>query len=236
MKAAILFSGGIESTVLLMQAIHTEAITSITVLFFDYGQKAARAEAEAIESILREVNQFNFKYIKIDSTIFGNNPLTDRNTEVDKYENYEEWQESFQPEEISPTTVPFRNGVFLAMGAAWCEANSHNLLYFGATGEWDYTGGFWGIFYPDCTPEFVGAMGASIQLGCKNVRLVAPFIWMNEKAVIVEDLYNYSAKLLKLTYSCYEGYEKHCGRCSGCLSRMEAFDKANVDDETEYEA
>ena len=37
-----------------------------------------------------------------------------------------------------------------------------------------------------------------------------------------------------LTWSCYKGGEKHCGKCGTCMERREAFELAGVPDPTEY--
>ena len=38
-----------------------------------------------------------------------------------------------------------------------------------------------------------------------------------------------------LTYSCYKGGEKHCGKCGTCVERREAMAEAGIDDPTIYE-
>ncbi len=38
----------------------------------------------------------------------------------------------------------------------------------------------------------------------------------------------------ELTWSCYKGEEKHCGRCGTCVERKEAFRLGKVKDPTEY--
>ena len=39
----------------------------------------------------------------------------------------------------------------------------------------------------------------------------------------------------ELTWSCYNGGERHCGRCGTCVERAEAFYLAGVPDPTQYE-
>lgn len=38
-----------------------------------------------------------------------------------------------------------------------------------------------------------------------------------------------------LTYSCYKGQDKHCGRCGTCVERKEALRDAGIQDPTNYE-
>ena len=38
-----------------------------------------------------------------------------------------------------------------------------------------------------------------------------------------------------LTYSCYKGHEKHCGKCGTCTERKESFEQAGIPDPTKYE-
>ncbi len=39
-----------------------------------------------------------------------------------------------------------------------------------------------------------------------------------------------------LTWSCYVGGDKHCGKCGTCVERKEAFVRAGVQDPTVYRA
>ncbi|MFM9016174.1 MAG: 7-cyano-7-deazaguanine synthase, partial [Verrucomicrobiota bacterium] len=39
-----------------------------------------------------------------------------------------------------------------------------------------------------------------------------------------------------LTWSCYVGGERHCGKCGTCVERKEAFRLAGVADPTDYAA
>ena len=41
---------------------------------------------------------------------------------------------------------------------------------------------------------------------------------------------------LELTWSCYKGLDKHCGKCGTCVERKEAFVLVNVPDPTIYAA
>jgi Predicted PP-loop superfamily ATPase len=85
--------------------------------------------------------------------------------------------------------------------------------------------------YPDCRPEFVEAFNRAAQAGTYNgVRVVSPYCDITKRDIALRGKalgIDYS-----LTYSCYKGGEKHCGRCGTCTERKEALEGF---DPTEYE-
>ena len=91
--------------------------------------------------------------------------------------------------------------------------------------------------FPDATPAFFRAMGHSLSLGLDHrVEVVTPLIAMRKDAVI-----RMGEKLgvpFELTLSCMNPLEGevpvHCGQCSKCRERRDAFDAASVKDPTTY--
>ena len=87
--------------------------------------------------------------------------------------------------------------------------------------------------YPDCRADFISNMcEAMIQGTYGSVEIDSPFctITKTDIAKIGDELgVNWEE-----TYSCYKGGHIHCGRCSTCYERREAFVDAGVDDPTEY--
>jgi len=151
--------------------------------------------------------------------------LVDPNLEQPEL-SYQEISDSFG---VSPTYVPFRNGNLLSAAAALALVEGAGCIYYGAHAE-DARG----FAYPDCTPEFNGAMANAIYIGTYHqVRLLTPLQWLNKKE-IVETAQRLNAPV-HLTYSCYSGRELHCGKCPTCVSRIAAFKLAGLKDPVQYE-
>ncbi len=86
-----------------------------------------------------------------------------------------------------------------------------------------------GEAYPDCSPEFVDAMAASISLGTGGaLRLEAPFVSEDKAAIVRAGLA--LGVPYELTWSCYEGGEVPCGQCATCLDRQKAFEANGTTD------
>ena len=88
--------------------------------------------------------------------------------------------------------------------------------------------------FPDATPEFFGAMGAALSLGlAAPIAIEAPFAALEKSDVIRRgvDL----GVPFELTLSCMQPRDGlHCGRCSKCRERRDAFHDAGVADPTPY--
>jgi 7-cyano-7-deazaguanine synthase len=88
--------------------------------------------------------------------------------------------------------------------------------------------------FPDATPEFFAAMGRALSLGLAHpIEVDAPFASMHKSDVIRLGM-SLGVPLDK-TLSCMNPKEgRHCGRCSKCRERQDAFSEAGVDDPTVY--
>jgi 7-cyano-7-deazaguanine synthase len=135
--------------------------------------------------------------------------------------------------------VPFRNGFMISALASYVQGQfQHSLnkdkadwaIYFGAHAEDALN---WA--YPDCTPEFIGAMANAVYVGTYHkVRLITPLQWMN-KADIIRKGTELNVPW-NLTWSCYAGGSLHCGVCPTCRARRQGFIAAGVNDPTPYAA
>jgi 7-cyano-7-deazaguanine synthase len=98
--------------------------------------------------------------------------------------------------------------------------------------------------FPDARPEFFAAMAQSLSLGLDHaIEIVTPFVTWEK-----EDVIKRGVKLkvpFELTLSCMNPVSPsspkpqasspiHCGLCSKCRERRDAFDAAGVSDPTPY--
>lgn len=88
--------------------------------------------------------------------------------------------------------------------------------------------------FPDATRTFFDAMAKALSLGLDHpITIDAPFASMDKSAVI-----RLGVELgvpLELTLSCMNPREElHCGECSKCRERRDAFAEAGVPDPTPY--
>jgi 7-cyano-7-deazaguanine synthase len=88
--------------------------------------------------------------------------------------------------------------------------------------------------FPDATPQFFDAMERALSAGLAvPIGIKAPFARMDKADVI--RLGRELGVPLELTLSCMQPREGvHCGRCSKCRERIDAFEKAGGSDPTKY--
>ena len=88
--------------------------------------------------------------------------------------------------------------------------------------------------FPDATPEFFSAMARAMSLGlAHSIEILTPFASLHKDEVI-----KLGVSLgvdLSLTLSCMNPTKGlHCGQCSKCRERRDAFAAAAVPDPTQY--
>lgn len=221
-KALIVLSGGLDSTTCLAMAsdMHQDLVT----VTFRYGQKHS-AEAEAAARI---ADIYGADHVLIDlPRIFSGTESTlvaDNDLPMPQM-SYEDMNESYG---VSPTYVPYRNGNLLSMATTVALVEGAEEVWAGMHGEDAHN---WA--YPDCTPEFLGAMANAIYVGSYHkVRLVTPLMHAT-KSDVVRLALQYDAPIAE-TMSCYEGTRPACGTCPTCVGRIKAFRDVGVPDKIEY--
>lgn len=216
-KALVLHSGGIDSSVCLAIAICEHGAENVESIGINYGQRH-HVELDYAQQFCDHlhVQRRVITLPPIEGSI-----LTDPNAEIPKI-SYDEI------EGLSPAYVPFRNGLMLSNMAAIAQGEGFGLIYYGAHAEDAFN---WA--YPDCTPEFNGAMANAIFIGTnQEVQLITPFQWSKKHEIISKGVI--LGVPFGLTWSCYVGGEKHCGECPTCIARKEAFAANYINDPTSY--
>ena len=98
------------------------------------------------------------------------------------------------------------------------------VIYYGAHA--DDSAGF---AYPDCSPVFNQAMNEAIWEGSGHqLKIEAPFVNVSKAEVVRIGLE--LGVPYELTWSCYEGGEKPCGKCGTCIDRAAAFQANHMED------
>ncbi len=221
-QAYILVSGGMDSTTLLLHAIAQFGKVNVHAMSVDYGQRHQK-EILIGQQYCKNLG-IPHRFLDL-SGVMGKGGLTDDDLDVPEVP-YSELTG------VSPTFVPFRNGLMLAAitshAVSQCHGDEEAVVGFGAHAE---DAENWA--YPDCTPEFIGAMANAIYVGTYHkVRLYTPLMWMTKEEIgALGTQYDID---WSLTWSCYKGEEMQCGICSTCLARREALEHHG--DNTEYAA
>jgi queuosine biosynthesis protein QueC len=222
MRSVVLLSGGMDSATLLGRVLQSGAgDDTVNAISFRYGQRHEK-EIHAASDLCAH---YDLPHEVIDVALprAGSVLMTDK---AMPQMSYEELQAAEGP---SPTYVPFRNGTFLSLAAAYALDLGADTLHTAVHAD---DGHNWA--YPDCTPEFVGAMQNAIYVGTYHeVRLQAPFVYLTKAEIVA--LGTLLRVPFDLTWSCYEGREFACGTCPTCVSRLEAFDQAGLKDPIPYE-
>lgn len=225
MKSAVLaFSGGLDSTTLLYTML--KSFDKITTVFFNYGSRHNLQERAAAQEVLGLWPGIEFMEVTLPFHMFDGSESALLTSREMPYSTYEELLAHEGP---SPTVVPFRNAVIISMCTAIAASKNAGVVAI-ATHATDAHN--WA--YPDCSPEFTGAMSSAVYVGTYNkVRLMAPFMWSTKK-----DIVQIAANLnvpVELTRSCYSDSEVACGRCPTCVERLEAFRAAGYEDPIPYQ-
>ncbi len=222
MKALVLSSGGVDSTTCLGMAVEKYGAENVLSLSIAYGQKHDK-EILASDKVAKyyKVEHIHMDLEKI-FTYSDCSLLKHSDKEILK-ESYDEQLKHTDGNPVD-TYVPFRNGLFLSTAASIALSKGCSVIYYGAHRD-DAAGNA----YPDCSKEFEDAMNEAIYQGSgKQLHLEAPFIGWTKAEIVKKGL---ELKVpYELTWSCYEGGEKPCGKCGTCQDRAKAFALNGVED------
>lgn len=218
-KEIVVLSGGMDSTVLLADRHQEVGAANIVAITIDYGQRhrkeitSAKQVAGRYKADHRVVDLYGLR------TVMTGSSQTDSQVPVP--------HGHYAAETMKQTVVPNRNMILLSVAGALAISVKASTISYGA-----HSGDH--AIYPDCREEFVRALEGALQLADWHpVRISRPFIGMTKAEIVALGM-----KLgapFEMTWSCYEGNEKACGKCGTCCERLEAFHIAGAEDPLQYE-
>jgi 7-cyano-7-deazaguanine synthase len=211
----VLFSGGLDSAVLLASELRAGDVQPIHVRA---GLAWERAEAAAIARLLS-------------AAPFAGRARPVITLTVDMRDVYPptHWAVTGSPPAYDTPDedvyLEGRNIVLVSKAAVLCARLQIERLALGPLA---------GNPFPDATPVFFETMARAMSLGLdRPFALAAPFATMHKADVVM--LGRQLGVPLALTLSCMNPQgDQHCGQCSKCRERIEAFRDAQIADETVY--
>jgi len=211
-RIAVLASGGLDSCVLIADLARSAEVTPVHV---SMGLVWEPAEVAALERFLGAVAQPNIQ------------PLVKLSVPVQSlYGSH--W--SVTGRDVPPlgtpdedVYLPGRNVLLFSLVGIWCSLHGISTMAIGSLSCNPF---------PDGTPEFFQAFPTVVGQGLNHpLRVISPYRG-SEKV----DLIRRFAELpLELTLTCLTPLHGiHCGKCSKCGERQQAFRDAEISDPTVY--
>ncbi len=223
MRTAVLLSGGLDSAVLVAEEA---AKGEIQPIYVNVGLAWEAAERAVIDELLA-------------SAAFRDRVRPLVALTVDMRDVYEatHWAVRGRPPAYhtpdEDVYLPGRNIILLAKAAVYCAAAGIDRLVLGTLAHNPF---------PDATSEFRSSMGRTLSLGlARNLQIDAPYAEAG-KADVVRRGVSLGVPFDR-TMSCMSPVlpgsdpgrlPQHCGTCSKCRERHDAFLDAGVTDPTEY--
>jgi 7-cyano-7-deazaguanine synthase len=205
MKAVLILSGGLDSTTLLYHMLQEGY--EVEALTFDYAQRHKK-EIDCARKIA-DLCAISHRVVDISglASLLGNSALLGGKDVPECH---------YTEDAARQTIVPNRNMIMLSIAAGYAEAHEVPELFYAAHKN-DST------IYPDCRKDFILALQPAIRLATAwhAVDLKAPFVDLTKAEIVKLGLR--LGVPYEMTWSCYRGEDKQCGRCPTCIERKEAF-------------
>lgn len=218
MKCILVYSGGLDSTVLLYHLL--DQGYEVKAMSFNYGQKQLQ-EVSCAQAICKTLG-VEHRLVDLSSLqpIFTTSSLTNKELEV--------VNGPYEIKAMQSTVVPNRNMIFLSIAAAWALS-----LHWDAIAYACHSGDH--AVYPDCRPVFVDALDKALHVAdWSDVKLLAPFVHYLKKDIVKR---GFELQVpFEHTWSCYKGRSIQCGQCPTCIERQGSFRELGAKDPTLYEA
>jgi 7-cyano-7-deazaguanine synthase len=211
---AVLLSGGLDSAVLLAEEAARDTVQPIYV---SVGLAWEAAERESVARLLDSGAVRDFR------------PLVSLTVDMSDVYAATHWAIQGRPPDYhtpdEDVYLPGRNIILLGKAAVYCAAVQIERLVIGTLAHNPF---------PDATPEFRAALARALSLGLGfPLQIDAPFANLSKAEVVRRGLAR--GVPLALSLSCMNpAGSRHCGRCSKCRERHDAFREAGIADPTEY--
>jgi 7-cyano-7-deazaguanine synthase len=218
MESIMLLSGGLDSTVAMVAAMQDSIIK--LALTFDYGQRAARREAEAAASVARhyeiEHRVMAVDFLKeITSTALVDHAKCVPILTLDRLDD-----ERTTHKTADQVWVPNRNGLFINIAAAFADSLGYEQVVVGFNAEE-------GVTFPDNTPEYMAAASLALGYSTRNgVKVISPTVKLTKTEMVA--LGRQLHVPFQLIWSCYHGADLMCGECESCLRLKRALQQGGL--------
>jgi len=215
-KTILVLSGGLDSTTLLYKL--KDEGRDIKTLSFFYGQKHSK-ELECAKKICQKLNVENRQIdLSSISKLIDSSSLT---SNMDIPEGH------YKDENMKNTVVPNRNMIMASIAIGYAVNEGFDTVALGV-----HSGDH--AIYPDCRPEFIQELKDIARIAnYKSIDIYTPYLYKDKAEIIAEGIklnVDYS-----LTWTCYKGLDKACGKCGSCVERVLAFSKNNYKDPVFYD-
>lgn len=218
--AVVLFSGGLDSATCLYWALD-KGYKCVALNIF-YGQRHDR-EVQNAKQICKKLGvefiplKLNLPWLEAASSLVGKkHKIPNEDMSVIK-----------DTKRIPSTYVPARNLVFVSVAASLADSVGADAIVAGPNAI-DYSG------YPDCRPQFYTPLAKAVKEGTRSgatgspIKILTPLLKLS-KAQIVKLGHKLNVPFA-MTWSCYNGGKKPCGKCDSCKLRAEGFAIAGIED------
>jgi len=228
MRTAVLISGGLDSAVLLAEEAarrgpgDSDDTAFVQPIYVSVGLAWEAGERAAVRALLAAA-----------PLVGRTRPLVSLSVDMRDVYEADHWAiEGNPPRYHTPDEdvyLPGRNVILLGKAGVYCAAARIDRLVLGTLAHNPF---------PDATPAFRSAMAKALSIGLAHPLAIDAPLAGSEKADVVRR----GAALgvpLGLTLSCMDPKEEvrgviHCGTCSKCRERHDAFVEAGIVDETDY--
>jgi 7-cyano-7-deazaguanine synthase len=214
---AVLLSGGLDSAVLVADEAAARGAANVQPVYVSVGLAWEAAERAMVTRLLQT------------TPFAGVRPLASLSVDMRDVYAASHWAvRGMPPAYHTPDEdvyLPGRNIVLLGKAGVFCAVASLDRIVLGTLAHNPF---------PDATDEFRASLARALSLGlAHDVQIAAPFAGKS-KAEVTRRGYELGVPF-EFTLSCMSPVlEQHCGTCSKCRERHDAFLELGIADPTMY--